>query len=35
MPRGSAGGIHDGKVASYGFVHAWTVRDGVCARFDE
>ena len=32
---GRAGGKLDGKPASYGFVHAWTVRDGVCVRFDE
>ena len=32
---GSAGGTLDGKQASYGFVHAWTIRDGICVRFDE
>jgi uncharacterized protein len=32
---GRAGGTLDGEQASYGFVHAWTVRDGVCVRFDE
>jgi ketosteroid isomerase-like protein len=32
---GRAGGTLGGKRASYGFVHAWTVRDGVCVRFDE
>ena len=32
---GSAGGKLDGAPASYGFVHVWTVRDGVCTRFDE
>ena len=32
---GRAGGTLDGERASYGFVHAWTVRDGVCVRFDE
>jgi uncharacterized protein len=32
---GRAGGTLDGEAASYGFVHAWTVRDGVCVRFDE
>jgi ketosteroid isomerase-like protein len=32
---GRAGGTLDGASASYGFVHAWTVRDGVCVRFDE
>ena len=32
---GRAGGTLDGKRADYGFVHAWTVRDGSCVRFDE
>ena len=32
---GRAGGTLDGKQAGYGFVHAWTVRDGACVRFDE
>jgi ketosteroid isomerase-like protein len=32
---GRAGGNLDGQAASYGFVHAWTVRDGICVRFDE
>jgi ketosteroid isomerase-like protein len=32
---GRAGGKLNGEQASYGFVHAWTVRDGVCVRFDE
>lgn len=32
---GRAGGLLDGKQANYGFVHAWTVRDGICVRFDE
>ena len=32
---GTAGGVLEGETASYGFVHAWTVRDGVCLRFDE
>ena len=32
---GRAGGTLDGEQASYGFVHAWTVRDGVLVRFDE
>ena len=32
---GRAGGTLDGRQASYGFVHAWTVRNGVCVRFDE
>jgi uncharacterized protein len=32
---GRAGGKLDGDEASYGFVHSWIVRDGVCVRFDE
>jgi ketosteroid isomerase-like protein len=32
---GRAGGTIDGRQANYGFVHAWTLRDGVCVRFDE
>ena len=32
---GRAGGNLGGRQASYGFVHAWTVRDGTCVRFDE
>lgn len=32
---GRAGGNLDGQAASYGFAHAWTVREGVCVRFDE
>jgi ketosteroid isomerase-like protein len=32
---GRAGGTLNGKQASYGFVHAWTVKDGVLVRFDE
>jgi uncharacterized protein len=32
---GRAGGTLAGKPASYGFVHAWTVRDGVCVGYDE
>lgn len=32
---GRAGGTLKGEQASYGFVHAWTVRDGVLVRFDE
>jgi uncharacterized protein len=32
---GRANGILEGETASYGFVHAWTVRDGVLVRFDE
>jgi ketosteroid isomerase-like protein len=32
---GRANGTLEGGPTSYGFVHAWTVRDGVCVRFDE
>jgi len=32
---GRAGGKLDGAETHYGFVHAWTVNDGVCTRFDE
>jgi uncharacterized protein len=32
---GHAAGKLDGADADYGFVHAWTVRDGKLARFDE
>jgi uncharacterized protein len=32
---GHAGGTLDGSRADYRFVHAWTVRDGICVRFDE
>jgi ketosteroid isomerase-like protein len=32
---GRAGGKLDGEAASYGVAHVWTVRDGVCVRFDE
>jgi uncharacterized protein len=32
---GRANGRHDGEQKGYGFVHAWTVRDGLCVRFDE
>ena len=32
---GHAGGKLDGQQTNYRFVHAWTVRDGVCVRFDE
>ena len=32
---GRAGGLLDGAQVSYGFVHAWTVEDGVVTRFDE
>ena len=32
---GRATGTYDGDETGYGFVHAWTVRDGKAARFDE
>jgi uncharacterized protein len=32
---GKAHGTLDGTPASYGFVHAWTIRDGMLVRFDE
>ena len=32
---GRANGTLDGGQASYGLVHAWTMRDGACLRFDE
>jgi len=32
---GSASGTTGGAQVTYGFVHAWTVRDGAAARFDE
>jgi ketosteroid isomerase-like protein len=32
---GTASGTTGGTDVSYGFVHAWTVRDGAAARFDE
>jgi uncharacterized protein len=32
---GSARGKLDGRDAAYGFVHAWTVRDGTCVKFTE
>ena len=32
---GTASGTHDGSEKSYGFVHAWTVRDGKAVRFYE
>lgn len=32
---GAGSGKLDGADASYGFVHAWTVRDGECTRFVE
>jgi ketosteroid isomerase-like protein len=32
---GRAAGTLNGQGASYGFVHAWRIRDGVCVRFDE
>lgn len=32
---GQAGGRLDGTQTGYGFVHCWTVRDGLCVDFDE
>jgi uncharacterized protein len=32
---GRASGAVDGNQTGYGFVHAWTVRDGAAVRFDE
>jgi ketosteroid isomerase-like protein len=32
---GRAQGRLDGTQTGYGFVHCWTVRDGVCTDFDE
>jgi uncharacterized protein len=32
---GTGSGTHDGSEKSYGFVHAWTVRDGTAVRFYE
>jgi ketosteroid isomerase-like protein len=32
---GRAAGQLDGVQTGYGFVHAWTLRDRVCIRFDE
>ena len=32
---GKASGTYSGGAAGFGFVHAWTVRDGKGARFDE
>ena len=32
---GHAAGSLNGTRASYGFVHAWTLSDGICVRFDE
>jgi ketosteroid isomerase-like protein len=32
---GQARGRFDGKQTGYGFVHCWTVRDGLCTAFDE
>ena len=32
---GKGSGKVDGKDAGYGFVHAWTLRDGTAVRFDE
>jgi len=33
--RGRANGTYRGERTGYGFVHAWTLSDGVCVRFDE
>jgi hypothetical protein len=32
---GRATGRFNGTPTGYGFVHCWTVRDGVCTNFDE
>ena len=32
---GRARGRFNGRQTGYGFVHCWTVRDGVCTDFDE
>jgi len=32
---GTAHGTYEGERTSFGFVHAWTVADGRCVRFDE
>lgn len=32
---GRASGTYEGAAASFGFVHAWTIRDGELVRFDE
>jgi ketosteroid isomerase-like protein len=32
---GRANGTLDGAAASYRWAHVWTIRDGVCVRFDE
>jgi hypothetical protein len=32
---GRAAGDLDGTRTGYRFVHAWTLRDGLCGRFDE
>ena len=32
---GQADGRLDGTQTGYGFVHCWTVRDGLCVDFDE
>lgn len=32
---GQASGRLDGTQTGYGFVHCWTVRDGLCVDFDE
>jgi ketosteroid isomerase-like protein len=32
---GTANGTYDGRRLSYGFIHVWTIEDGVPVRFDE
>jgi ketosteroid isomerase-like protein len=32
---GRASGTYRGQPAGYGFVHAWTIADGLCTRFEE
>ncbi len=32
---GRANGTLEGTQTGYGFVHAWTIRDGICVRFAE
>ena len=32
---GSGSGVVEGNQTGYGFVHAWTVRDGAAVKFDE
>ena len=32
---GRGGGKLDGSETGYGFVHVWTMRDGLCVHFDE